>query len=86
MEPWQWAITVIGGLVVMYVPFFYWVGRSIMKDEEQRERALCLAESQLASRAKPTYTIEELTEAAGKIEDYMKRGTVKPEKCERCGK
>jgi len=47
---------------------------------------LYLAESQLASRAKPTYTVEELTEAAGKIEDYMKRGTVKPEKCGRCGK
>ncbi|KKL23379.1 hypothetical protein LCGC14_2425970 [marine sediment metagenome] len=84
MEPWQWAITVIGGLAVMYAPFFYWVGRSIMKDEEQREIALYHAENQLASRAKPTYTVEELTEAAGKIEDYMKRGTV--EKCERCGK
>ncbi len=86
MEPWQWAITVIGGLAVMYVPFFYWVGRSIMKDEEQRERALYHAENQLRGRPKPAYTIEELTETAGKIEDYMKRGTVKPEKCERCGK
>ena len=57
-----------------------------MKDEEQREKALYHAELQLASRAKPTYTVEELTETAGKIEDYMRRGTVKPEKCERCGK
>ena len=86
MEPWQWAITVIGGLAVMYVPFFYWVGRSIMKDEEQRERALYHAELQLRGRPKPTYTVEELTEAAAKIEDYMKRGATKPEKCGACGK
>ena len=84
MEPWQWAITVIGGLAVMYVPVLYWVGRSIMKDEEQRERALYHAELQLRGRPKSQYTIEELTETAGKIEDYMKRGTA--EKCERCGK
>ena len=86
MEAWQWAITVIGGLVVMYVPFFYWVGRSIMKDEEQRERALYHAENQLNGRLKSRYTVEELTETAGKIENYMRNGTVKPEKCERCGK
>ncbi len=86
MEPWQWAIAVIGGMMVFYWPIILFITRSIMKDEEQREIALYHAENQLASRAKPTYTVEELTEAAGKIEDYMKRGTVKPEKCERCGK
>ncbi len=84
MEPWGWAMTVIGGLILVYgLPYALWE-RDDMKKSEQRERALYLAESQLASRAKPTYTVEELTEAAGKIEDYMKRGTV--EKCERCGK
>ncbi len=84
MEPWGWAMTVIGGLILVYgLPYALWE-RDDMKKSEQRERALYLAESQLASRAKPTYTVEELTEAAGKIEDYMKRGTAK--KCERCGK
>ena len=86
MEPLQWVIAVIGGMMVFYWPIILFMTRSIMKDEEQRERALYHAENQLAGRAKPTYTVEELTETAGKIEDYMKRGTVKPEKCERCGK
>ncbi len=84
MEPWGWAITVIGGLIVVHgLPYIIWE-RDDMKKSERRERALYHAELQLRGRPKPTYTVEELTEAAGKIEDYMKRGTV--EKCERCGK
>ncbi len=86
MEPWGWAITVIGGLIVLYWPLLYWEHRSDMNNRDIREHALYHAKEQLRGRAKPTYTVEELTEAAGKIEDYIKRGTAKPEKCERCGK
>ncbi len=86
MEPWGWAVTVIGGLIVLYWPLLYWEHRSDMNNRDIRERALYHAEFQLASRAKPTYTVGELTGAAGKIEDYMKRGTTKPEKCGACGK
>ncbi len=87
MEPWQWAITVIGGLVIMYVPFMYWVGRSIMKDRDVREHALYHAEGQLRGRPKPSYTTDELIQAADRIEKYIIVGAhSKPEKCDTCGK
>ena len=86
MEAWQWAITVIGGIAVIYVPFFYWVGRSIMKDKDAREQAIYHAEGILNSGAKPQYTAEELIETADKIEKYIMAGVVKPEKCDTCGK
>ena len=86
MEPWGWAMTVIGGLILVYgLPYIIWE-RDDMKKSEQRERALYFAESQLRQSTKPAYTADELLETADKIEKYIMAGVVKPEKCDTCGK